>query len=143
MDQIEQRSGALFLRLKGLSKTALHHELVAVLQENAVPYSNATRFCKEAILGLNSEEATSPPKNNRIDEVNEANLLALPDEPFSSVREIARRICVPESTVYRRLVDSLHFRVRHQTSDIFIGLLASYLTVRRQVESTRVLDPCW
>jgi hypothetical protein len=41
---MEQRSVALFLRLKGLSKKAIHHELVAVLQENAVSYSSVTRF---------------------------------------------------------------------------------------------------
>jgi hypothetical protein len=33
---MEQRSIALFLRLKDLSKKAIHHELVAVFQENAV-----------------------------------------------------------------------------------------------------------
>jgi carbamoylphosphate synthase small subunit len=44
MDQMEQRSVVLFLRLKGLSKTAIHihDELVAVLQENAVSHSSAT-----------------------------------------------------------------------------------------------------
>jgi hypothetical protein len=38
MNQIEQRSVVLFLRLKGLSKKAIHHELVAMLEENAVWY---------------------------------------------------------------------------------------------------------
>jgi hypothetical protein len=32
---------------------------------------------------------------------------------------MARWICVPKSIQYRRLVDSLHFIGRHQTSDIF------------------------
>jgi hypothetical protein len=36
---MEQRSIVLFLRLKGLSKMAIHYKLVAVLQENAVSYS--------------------------------------------------------------------------------------------------------
>jgi hypothetical protein len=95
-----------FLRLKGLSKRAIHDELVAVLQENAVSYSSATRvtrFCREVILGLNSEASSSSPKDddlNEGDEVNEAILLALSDEPFSSVpsvRQIARRISVPKA----------------------------------------------
>jgi hypothetical protein len=62
MDQREQRSVVLFLRLKGLSKQAIHHELVAVLQENAVSYSSATRFFREAISGLNSEGPHHHPK---------------------------------------------------------------------------------
>jgi hypothetical protein len=36
---MEQRSVILFLRLKGLSKKAIHYKLVAVLQENVVSYS--------------------------------------------------------------------------------------------------------
>jgi hypothetical protein len=44
MDEIKPRSIVLFLRLKGLSKTAIHHELVALLQENVVSYSSVTRF---------------------------------------------------------------------------------------------------
>jgi hypothetical protein len=132
MDRMDQRSVVLFLRLKGLSKRAIHDELVAVLQENAVSYSSVTRvtrFCGEVILGLNSEAALSSPKDDGLNEVNEANevnetiLLALSDEPFSSVpsvRQMARRICIPKvvQIVYRRIVDSLHFTVRHQISDI-------------------------
>jgi hypothetical protein len=44
MDQMEQRNVVLFLRLKGLSENAIHSELAAVLQENAVSYSNVRRF---------------------------------------------------------------------------------------------------
>jgi hypothetical protein len=103
----------LFLRLKALSIKLIHRELVAVLQENDVSYSSVTRFCRKVILGLNSREVSSLPKNDGIDEMNEAILLALSDESFSSGQQIARGICVPKSTVYRRFVDSLHFTVRH------------------------------
>jgi hypothetical protein len=41
---MEQRSVVLSLRLKILSKQVIHHELIAVLQENAVSYSSVTRF---------------------------------------------------------------------------------------------------
>jgi hypothetical protein len=63
---MEQRSAVLVLRLKSLLKKALRDALVAVLQENAVSYSSLRRFyyagrllCREAIVGLNSEEASS------------------------------------------------------------------------------------
>jgi hypothetical protein len=78
-------------------------------------------------LALNSEEASlsSPkdPKDDGLDEVNESILQAFSDERFSSVWQIARRICVPKSTVYRKLVDFLYLTVRslhwihHQLSD--------------------------
>jgi hypothetical protein len=82
MDQMEQRSVIFFLRLKGFPKKAIHHEPVAVLQEKVVLCSNVTRFCKEAILGQNSEEASSSPKDDGLDEVNDEIRLALSDEPL-------------------------------------------------------------
>jgi hypothetical protein len=57
------------------------------------------------------------PKNDDLDAVNEVNevneviLLALSGE--SSVWLMAGRMCVPKSTVDRRLVDSLHFPARY------------------------------
>jgi hypothetical protein len=125
MGQMEQRSVVLFLRFKGLSKNAIHHELVTVLQENAVSYSSVTRFCKKAILSLNSEEASSLPKDDGLDEVNEAILLALSDEPCSCVRRMAGGICVPKALyivglsilcISRSDIRSLH-RVPHKLSD--------------------------
>jgi hypothetical protein len=44
MDGMEQKNVVLFLRIKGLSKKTIHHELVAVLQENSVSCSSVTRF---------------------------------------------------------------------------------------------------
>jgi hypothetical protein len=81
-DQMEQRSVVHFLRLKGFSKTAIHHELVAVLQANAVSYSSVTRFDRETKLVLNSKEVSSSPKDDGLDEVNKTILLTLSDEPF-------------------------------------------------------------
>jgi hypothetical protein len=118
---MEQRSVVLFLRLNGLSKKAIHREPFVVLQKSAVSHSSVTRFRREAILGLNSEEASSSPKDDGLDEVNDAILLALSDEPFSSIPSVRQISDSPQdmrskSTVYRPFGDSLHFTVRHQTS---------------------------
>jgi hypothetical protein len=43
----------------------IHHELVAVLQDNAVSYPTVTRFRKKIILGLDSEEVSSSPEDDR------------------------------------------------------------------------------
>jgi hypothetical protein len=52
MDQMEQRSVVLFLRFKGLLKTAIRQELVAVLQENTISYSSVMRFSSAGRLFL-------------------------------------------------------------------------------------------
>jgi hypothetical protein len=98
---------------------------------------DAILFCREAIFGLNSREVSSSPKNDGLDEVNEAILLALSDEPFYSVRHIARKICVPKGSEYHRLVDSLQFTVRRQTS----SLSSSQALRQSEGKSIRVVDP--
>jgi hypothetical protein len=69
MDQMEKRSAVLILRLKGLSKKAIHQKLVAVLQENAFSYLSVTRFRKGAISGLKWEETSSSRKDDSLDEM--------------------------------------------------------------------------
>jgi hypothetical protein len=126
-----------FSASQGPLEKDIHHDLVAVLQDNPVSYSGVARFCNEAIAGLDSEEVSSSSKDDGLDQVNEAILLALSDEPFSSIpsaHQRARRICVPKGTVYRRLVDSLHFRVKHQTS----SLDSSQAFRQSEVKSSRV-----
>jgi hypothetical protein len=111
-------------------------------------------FCREAILALNSEGASSSLKDDDHDEVNEAIQLGLSDESFSSVssvREIARWICVLKSWVNCISSDCRFSAFHAQSSDIFIGFLASSSTARRhgkssrvessRVESSRVVDP--
>jgi hypothetical protein len=116
-----------------------------------------TWFGREVILDLNSEDASSSPKDYSLDEVNKMNeaiRLTLFDEFFSSVpsvRQIARMICVPKDTIYRRLVDSLHFTIRHQTSDIrhqtsdirYLYWVPRKLSDSQKSEgkSSRVVDP--
>jgi hypothetical protein len=92
-------------------------------------------------LGLNSEEDSSSSKDDGIDEVNEAFLLVLFDEPLSSVhsvRRISRKICVPKS--YINCISSVCrlSAFQSQISDIFIEFLADSPIVRRQVELSRV-----
>jgi hypothetical protein len=129
---MEQRSVVLFLRLKGVSKKAIYRELVAVLYQNAVSDSSVTRFSREAILGLNSEETSSSPKDDNLDEVNKAILLALSDEPSSSEWQIA----VQDMRSKTHCISSAcRFPAVHiQTSDIFIGLLTSFAIARKQVK---------
>jgi hypothetical protein len=47
-----------------------------------------------------------------LDEVDEDILKALADNPFSSVRKLARRTCLSRTTVYQHLTCSLRFAVR-------------------------------
>jgi hypothetical protein len=124
-----------------LSKTDIHDKLVAALQENAVSYSSVTRFYREAILGLNSGEISSSPKDDGLDEVNQEILLALYDESFSSVPSVEQIADSPPEMRSKKswILSPCRFSPFHNhTSDIFIGFLTSSPTVRRQIESSRI-----
>jgi hypothetical protein len=52
----------------------------------------------------------------QVGEVAEAILKAIADEPFSSVRKLARHICLSRTTVHQHLTHSLSFAARHLRS---------------------------
>jgi hypothetical protein len=54
-----------------------------------------------------------PPPEHQLDDFDQAILLSLADQPFASIRELSRLTHLPRTTVHRRLMRSLGFRVRH------------------------------
>jgi hypothetical protein len=85
-----------------------------------------TRFRREAIWGLNLEAASLSPKDDGLDEVkevNEAVLLALSHELFSSVSSVRQMADSPYDMRSRRhclssALDSLHFTVTNPISSL-------------------------
>jgi hypothetical protein len=94
-----------FSATQGPLEKVIHRELVALLQEHALSYSSVTIVSREAILGLNSKEASSSPKDDCLDAVKEAIMLALSDESFSSVRFVWERVHNPQDMRAKKLHD--------------------------------------
>jgi hypothetical protein len=94
---------------------AIHDGLVGTLGKDAVAYSTVTKYTCSTQFS-DRKEATSPeaPDVER-NPVDEAILTALAEFPFSSVRELSRRHCLPRSTVnrHRHLTQSFRFTERH------------------------------
>jgi histone-lysine N-methyltransferase SETMAR len=107
---MDQHSICLFLAMKGLSAQKIHSELVAVLGADAIGYSTITRYLRQQHFPTKSSE---PPENTSITVVGNAILDALKQQPFSSIREIAKLTCIPRTTVHRHLTSSLGFVVKH------------------------------
>jgi hypothetical protein len=142
MVRMEQRNIVLFLQLKDISTTAIHHELVAILQEHALSHLNATRFYSTGRLFWvwirKRPHQPSSPRDDGVDEMNEVILLALSDDTFSSVRQMADS---PQNMHSKKPCKSwvCQFSAfRSQTWDIFIGFLTGSPTVRWQVNSTQL-----
>jgi hypothetical protein len=106
---MDQKPIVLYLRMKGIALDAIHDNLVRTLGKDAMAYSTVTKYARSAQFS-GRKEAT-PPEAPDVERspVDEAILTALAEFPFpfpfSSVRELSRRICLPRSTVhpYRHL----------------------------------------
>jgi hypothetical protein len=101
--------------MKGMALDAIHDDLACTLGKDAVTYSTVTRYARSAQFSGRKE--IIPPEGPDVERspVDEAILTALAGFPFSSMRKLSRRICLPRSTVHRHrhLMQSLRFTVRH------------------------------
>jgi hypothetical protein len=93
----------------------IHDDLVCRHGKDAVAYSTVTKYDRSA--QFSGQKEATPPEAPYVERspVDEAVLTALAEFPFpfSSVRELSRRICLPRSIVHRHLTQSLRFTVRH------------------------------
>jgi hypothetical protein len=98
---MDQKPIILYLRMKGMVLDAIHNDLVLALGKDAVACSTVTEYARSA--QFSSRKGATPPKAPDVERspVDEAILTALAEFPFSSVRELSRRICLPRSTVHR------------------------------------------
>jgi hypothetical protein len=112
---MDQKPIVLYLRMKGMALDAIHDDLVRTLGKDAAAYSTVTRYARSAQFSGRKEATPSEAPDVERSPVDEVILTALAEFPFpfSSVRELSRRICLPRSTVHWHLRQSLRFTVRH------------------------------
>jgi hypothetical protein len=112
---MDQKPIVLYLRMKGMALDAIHNDLVRTLRKDAVAYSTVTKYARNAQFSGRKEATTPEAPDVERRPVDEAILATLAEFrfPFSSVRELSRRICLPRSTVhrYRHLTQSVPFTV--------------------------------
>jgi hypothetical protein len=110
---VDQRSIVLYLTRKGLSAIAIHDDLVATLGAEAVSYPSVTRYLHEAIFVSSNQPDPLPPPEHQLDDSDQVILLALADQPFTTIHELSRLTHLPRMTVHRQLTQTLVFHVRY------------------------------
>jgi DNA-binding MurR/RpiR family transcriptional regulator len=106
----DQRTICLYLSRKGFSAHAIHEKLVQLLGPDAIAYSIVTYHLRASRWTAQTEERHSDPPPEVVDK---AILEALDQTPLASVRELAKTTCIPRTTVWSRLTESLGFFVKH------------------------------
>jgi hypothetical protein len=112
---MDQKPIVLYLRMKGMALNAIHDDLVRTLGKDAVAHSTVTKYARSAQFSGRKEATPPEAPDVELSPVDYAILTALAEFPFpfSSVRELSRRICLLRSTVHQRLTQSFRFMVRH------------------------------
>jgi hypothetical protein len=138
---MDQKPTVLYLRMKGMALDAIHDDLVRTLGKDAVAYSTVTKYARGA--EFSGRKAATPPEAPDLERspVNEAIFTAFAEFPFSSVRELSLRICLPESMVYRHFTQSLRFTVRHlRWVPHFLTAEQKQIRVQMAIELLQVLS---
>jgi hypothetical protein len=112
---MDQKPIVLYLLMKGMALDAIHEDLVRTLGKDAVANSAVTKYAGS--VQFSGRKEANPPKAPDVERspVDEAILTPPAEFPFSPVRELSGRTCLPRSTVHphRHLTQSLCFTVRH------------------------------
>jgi hypothetical protein len=112
---MDQKPIVIYLRMKWMGLDSIHDDLVRTIGKDVVAYSTVTKYACSAQFSGRKEATPPEAPNAERSPVDEAILTALAEFPFSSMRKLSRRICLPRSTVNRDgdLTQSLCFTVRH------------------------------
>jgi hypothetical protein len=142
---MDEKPIILYLRMKGMGLDAIHDDLVRMLGKDAVAYSTVTKYARN--VQFSGQKEATPPEAPDVERspVDEAILTALAEFPFpfSFVRELSRRICLPSSTVHphRHLTQSLRFTVRHlRWFPHFLTAEQKQIPVQMAIELLQVLS---
>jgi hypothetical protein len=99
-----QRLICLFLEWRGLSARAIHSKLTSVLGADAIAHSAVTLYLGQRLFPTILVE---PPDDSPTTIIDHPIPEALENQPFSSIRELAKLIYIPITTVYRHRTQSL------------------------------------
>jgi hypothetical protein len=100
---MDQKPIILYLRMKWMALDAIHDDPVRTLGKDAVAYSTVAKYARSAQFSGRKEATPLEALDVERSPVDEAIFTALAEFPFpfSSVRELSRRICLPRYTVHR------------------------------------------
>jgi hypothetical protein len=127
--------------MKGIVLDAIHDGLVHTFGKDAVAYSTVIKYVRSA--QFSGQKEATPPEAPDVEgsPVDEAIFTALAEFPFSFVRELSRRTCLPRPTVHRHLTQALRFTVRHlRWVPHFVTTEQKQIRVQMAIELLQILS---
>jgi hypothetical protein len=98
--------------MKHLGAVEIHPEINKVLGEGTVGYSIITRYLQLQSLSHSSEVAEEETEIGSRDPIDRAILQVLNEQPVASLRQLAKRILIPMTTIRYHLVNKMGYKIR-------------------------------
>jgi hypothetical protein len=111
--RMDLESITLHLHKKHFSAVAIHAEINSVLGEGMIGYPTVTHYLRKQSFANASHLAPEEPDLGAADTIDNAILSAHDEQPFASLRQIAKRTLISMSTVRYRLVNKMTYKLKH------------------------------
>jgi hypothetical protein len=98
---------------KRLAAVVIYKDFMATLGAEAISDPLAMRCLQEAKFATSNLEVTFSEPIHEYNDGDQTTLPTLDEQPFASIRQLARLIHLPRTTRPRRLTQSLEVQVRH------------------------------
>jgi hypothetical protein len=96
---MDLESITLYLTMKHLGALEIHAEINNVLGQSTVGYSTITGYLEKQSFPHSSESAEEEAEVGSSDPRNLALAQALNEQPFASLRQLAKRTLIPATTI--------------------------------------------
>jgi hypothetical protein len=110
--KVDLRSSVSYFSRKDMNEREIYADMNDTLGAYCIGYSTVTKYLKKKCL-ISMLDMDFEPKIEEENFINKAILGALEECHFPSVRQIAKRIFIPMSTVRNHLVNSLGYPIRN------------------------------
>jgi DNA-binding transcriptional ArsR family regulator len=95
------------------TELAITYEMNGVLRENTISDSTRGIYFRMFVLSTKETDTHMVPESEGDFSLDALIVLVLSEEPFLSVRQIAMKVMISKSTVYRHLTPIMRWKLRH------------------------------
>ena len=139
---MDLESITLYLAMKRLGAHDIHAEINDVLGQGTVGYSTITRYLRKRSFPQSCESAEEKAEIGSCGSIDHAILQALNEQPFASLRQLAKRILIPTTTIRYHLVNRMGYKIKHckwVTHRLSAAQKQTRVTISRSLLDTRGL----
>jgi hypothetical protein len=110
--RMHRESITLYLAMKLLGAVEIHAQTNKVFGEGTVRYSTITRYLRKQSFPHSSEVAEEKADIGSSDPIDRIILQALNEQAFTSLRQLAKRILIPATTIRYHLVNNMGYNIK-------------------------------